>query len=68
LDGTRLSLGDSFGFSVQAGADFNLSNNWLINGSIRYIDLSTRAKLDGVSLGNVDIDPIVYSLNIGKRF
>ena len=68
LDGTRLSLGDSLGFAVQAGADFNLSNNWLINASVRYIDLSTKAKLDGVSIGTVDIDPIVYSLNIGKRF
>lgn len=68
LDGTNLSLGDSFGFALQAGADFNLSNNWLINASIRYIDISTKAKLDGASLGNVDIDPIVYSLNFGKRF
>ncbi|MBE9548872.1 MAG: outer membrane beta-barrel protein [Proteobacteria bacterium] len=68
LDGTRLSLGDSFGLALQAGVDFNLSNNWLINGSIRYIDLSTKAKLDGLSIGHVNIDPIVYSLNIGKRF
>jgi len=68
LDGTRLSLSNSFGFALQAGADFNLSNNWLINASVRYIDISTRATLDGVSLGNVNIDPIVYSLNFGKRF
>lgn len=68
LSESNLSLGDSFGFAVQAGADFNLSNNWLINASIRYISLSSKARLDGVSIGNVDIDPIVYSLNFGKRF
>lgn len=68
LGDSRLSLGDSFGFAVQAGADFNLSNNWLINASIRYVDLSSKAKLDGISIGNVDVDPIIYSLNFGKRF
>ena len=68
LDGTRLSLSDSFGLAAQLGFDINLSNNWLLNGSVRYISISTEAKLDGASIGDVDIDPLVYSFNIGKRF
>ncbi len=68
LAGSKLSLDNSFGLAAQVGFDINLSNNWLLNGSVRYISISTKATLDGASLGNVDIDPVVYSFNVGKRF
>ena len=68
LAGTDLSLGDSWGLGAQLGVDIPLNDQWFLNGDIRYIDIETKAKLDGADLGKVKIDPWVYSLNVGVRF
>ncbi len=68
LAASRLSLDDSFGFAAQLGADVALQNDWVINFDFRYINIETDAKLDGVKLGTVDINPFVYSISVGKRF
>ena len=52
----------------EVGADFMLNDNWFLNGSIRYIDIETKAKLDGASIGKVDISPWVYGVHVGYRF
>jgi len=67
-----LSLDDSFGLAGQIGADVRLGDKWLVNFDVRYIDISTEAKMkvDGewVKLGDVAIDPFVYSIMLGYRF
>lgn len=68
LEGTTLSLGDSWGFEGEIGADFMMGDNWLLNFSARYIDISSKAKLNGQSLGQVAIDPFVYSFMVGYKF
>ncbi len=68
LAASRLSLDDSFGLAAQLGADVALQNDWVINFDFRYINIETDAKLDGVKLGTVDINPFVYSISVGKRF
>jgi len=72
LTDAKLSLDTSTGVAGQIGADFNFSGGWLINADIRYIDIGTKAKIkaveDTVSLGTVNIDPIVYSIMVGYRF
>ena len=72
LTNAKLSLDTSTGVAGQIGADFNFSGGWLINADIRYIDIGTKAKIkaveDTVSLGTVNIDPIVYSIMVGYRF
>ena len=72
LTGADVSLDDSFGYALQVGADFHISDKWLINASVRYIDISTTADIDFDS-GNrisvdVDIDPFVYSVFAGYKF
>ena len=68
LEGVDLSLGGSWGLAGEVGADFMLNDNWFLNGSIRYIDIETKAKLDGASIGKVDISPWVYGVHVGYRF
>lgn len=68
LAGTKLSLNDSWGLAGEIGADIMLENNWLLNFSARYADIDTKAKLDGASLGTVNIDPWVYSFMVGYKF
>jgi outer membrane protein len=71
-----LSLDSSFGVAGQLGADWMINDQWLVNFDLRYIKIGTDATLtidDGTgpvsgSVGTVDIDPWVYSLNLGFRF
>jgi outer membrane protein len=68
LQGTDLSLGDSWGWAAEAGADIKLNDKWFLNLDIRYIEIETKAKLDGASIGKVKISPMVYGAHIGVRF
>ncbi|MBL0710135.1 MAG: outer membrane beta-barrel protein [Colwellia sp.] len=73
-----LELDGSFGYAVQVGADYELDDNWSINASIRYIDISSDASFDlkdptgsglsGKGTATVDIDPMVYSIMVGYKF
>ncbi|MFO7306248.1 MAG: OmpW family outer membrane protein [Gammaproteobacteria bacterium] len=64
----KLSLDSSFGFAGQLGADFMLNDSWFINIDARWIDIDTRAKLSGASIGTVAIDPLVLGVSVGWRF
>lgn len=68
LADSELSLDNSFGLAAQLGADFDVSDNMFINLDVRWIDINTDAELDGSALEEVEIDPIVYSLNLGWKF
>jgi outer membrane protein len=68
LAGTDLSLDDSFGAAAQLGVDFALSGDWMLNVDARWIDIDTDARLDGVGIGSVAIDPYAFGLSIGRRF
>lgn len=69
---SNLELDGSFGYSVQVGADYDLGDNWSVNVSARYIDISTDATFDvgGDSIGKstVDVNPMVYSVMLGYTF
>ena len=68
LQGVNLSLGDSWGWAVEAGVDIMLNDRWFLNLDARYIEIETKAKLDGASIGKVKINPMVYGAHIGIRF
>ncbi len=68
---TGLDMKDSWGLAAQVGADFMLTDNIMINGQIRYIDIDTtgttnfggsKVKVD------VDVDPWVYMVGLGYKF
>lgn len=68
LSGQDLSLGTSFGPAAQLGLDFDLTDTWFLNADVRWIDIDTKAKLGGASLGDVAIDPITFGLSVGRNF
>ena len=68
LEGTSLKLDDSWGVAGQLGIDIDVAPNWFVNADLRYIDISSDAKLNGVGIGTVDINPGVIGLTIGTRF
>lgn len=59
---------DSTGVAFDAGVDFAIDEHWLVNLDIRYIDISTDTHVGGAGVGDVDIDPMVYGINVGYRF
>lgn len=68
LAGQKLSLGTSFGAAAQLCMDVAVSENWSLNADVRWIDIDSRARLDGTSLGTVSIDPLTFGLSVGYHF
>ncbi len=62
---------DAFGFSFQVGLDYNLNDKWFLNLDVKKLLLSTDVEVDtgaGVLPVEVDINPLMVGLGIGRRF
>jgi outer membrane protein len=63
---------DSNGLTAADGVDVDISENWIFNASLWYIDIDTTAELDTADAGwlevDVEIDPWVFMLGVGTRF
>jgi outer membrane protein len=64
---TSLSLKDSWGLAAQVGVDVKMNNGWYFNADARYINIETKATTN-LGTVNVDINPWVFSIGLGKRF
>lgn len=67
------SLEDSWGVAASVGFDWLFGEHWLINASIMWADINTKAAIDNSVLGDlvvhdVQLDPLVYRINAGYRF
>jgi len=68
---TNINLDDSWGLAAQAGVDVGLKNDWFVNFDLKYIQIETKATLvTGSTTRTVDVDinPWVFGVGIGKRF
>lgn len=67
-----VSLDSSFGWVGQVGIDYEIGNDWFLNADFKYMDIDTTATFHSGTLGNmavnVEINPWVVGLGIGKRF
>lgn len=68
LSGSSVKLDDSWGVAGQLGIDVDVAPNWFLNADVSYINIETDAKVNGVGIGAVDINPWVVGLNVGTRF
>lgn len=64
---------NSWGPAIQAGFDVNLKDGWLINADIKklWIDTDVKMNLGGAGyrkIDELDIDPWVFGVGIGKKF
>ena len=62
-----LMLGATAASAYEAGVDFDLGNDLVLSGQLWYLDIETDARLLGTTL-NVDVDPWVFMVGIGKKF
>lgn len=70
-DVADMDYDNSFGFSLQAGLDYNLNDKWFLNLDIKKLFLSTDVKVDtgeGVLPVEVDINPLIVGLGVGMKF
>ena len=70
----------AFGAVLQAGFDVNLQDKWLVNFDVKKIWVNTSVKLDGTAaagtlgksgwqkIDSLDLNPLVLSIGIGKKF
>ncbi|MGI6408426.1 MAG: OmpW/AlkL family protein [Thiopseudomonas sp.] len=72
LGANGFKVKNSWGLAAQVGADYMLTDNLMINGQVRYIDIDTDATLNTVAAGrtkvNVDVKPWVYMVGLGYKF
>lgn len=71
IGATSLSLDESFGIAGQVGVDIALKDDWVANIDLKYIQIETEATLDTggvINTVDVDINPFVFGIGIGKRF
>lgn len=68
---TRVHMKSSFGYALQAGLDFDLTDRLFANVDVKYIDIDTTARLNTGGIVNrvkVNLNPIVVGVGIGIRF
>lgn len=65
---STIDYDDSFGLAAQAGLDYALENGWLVNFDVKYIDINTDVLIDGAISADVDIDPVIFGIGIGRTF
>ncbi|NIF18046.1 OmpW family outer membrane protein [Pantoea sp. Cy-639] len=72
---SNMKLQDSIGIAGQLGMDYMLTDNLLFNAAVWYVDIDTKASINGpTALGvgktkvDVDVDPWVYMVGIGYKF
>lgn len=63
-----ISIDNSFGLAAQAGADYAITDNILLNFEVRYIGIEGDVELAGQDIGEAEVDPIVWGLNVGWFF
>ncbi|MFD2552165.1 OmpW family protein [Bizionia sediminis] len=62
---------NTVGFSFQAGLDYNLNDKWFLNLDVKQLLLSTDVEVNtglGVLPVEVDINPLIVGIGIGRKF
>lgn len=68
-NGFSVDLDDGFGLAAQVGADIGLKGPWSLNLDVKKVWFDTDAQINGGALrSEVDLDPWVISVGLGRRF
>jgi len=68
-NGFKLRLDNAIGWALQAGVDAPINANWLLNADVKKVFVETDAKINNGALkSQVNLDPWVVSVGLGRRF
>ena len=69
---TDIDFDSSIGYSVNAGFDGYITDNWLVNVDLKYISMSTDAEIQTAAgvldTLEIDLNPWVVSIGVGYHF
>ncbi|GAA6161262.1 outer membrane beta-barrel protein [Ruegeria sp. HU-ET01832] len=63
-----LDIDNSFGVSLQAGIDYQITEKGAVRLNVRWFDIDSDVKLDGVDIGEAEIDPWLVGVSYVHRF
>lgn len=70
--GGNVNFQDSWGFALQAGADYDLGNGWSLGVDVKKVWEDTKLTYSGGPFDGVvakhDLDPLFVTANLGYRF
>lgn len=67
--GINVRYKDHIGYALQAGVDYQLSENWYANLDVKKIFLKTTVNVDPIGVvADVNIDPWIIGLGVGYKF
>ncbi|PHI31312.1 outer membrane protein OmpW [Budvicia aquatica] len=73
---SNLSVDDSWGVALQAGVDYNIDKNWMVNTSVWWMNIDTDVKFTSTdAAGNrtnhsvsTRLDPFAFMFGVGYKF
>lgn len=68
-NGFTVDLKNGFGYALQAGTDIGLQGPWSLNVDVKKVWFNTKADINGGTLkSDVNLDPWVVSIGVGRKF
>lgn len=68
LAGQRIGVETTKGAMATAGVDVKLSPSWFARADLRYLHGDSDVKLDGQTVGDAKLNPVVVGVGLGARF
>jgi outer membrane protein len=68
LNGGATLDNHSFGFALQAGADFKIDKNWSLNLDVKKVQIRSDVMSGGAKISRVKVDPLLVGVGVGYRF
>ena len=68
LAGQRIGVETAKGAMATAGVDVNINPTWFARADVRYLQGDSGVKLDGVTAGEAELDPVILGVGVGARF
>lgn len=59
---------NSFGLSVQIGADYQIAKNLFLNVDLKKMQIDTKVSSAGTTVGKFKVDPLLVGIGLGMRF
>ena len=67
----RIDYSNEFGFALQAGVDIPINETWFLNADVKKLWLGTDVEVQALGTtvtADVDIDPWIIGVGVGRRF
>lgn len=68
-NGTKLKADTVVAPAAQVGISYSPKKSpWGVFADVRYVDLKTDLSLDGTKIGELEVNPLVYSIGVSHKF